>query len=335
MPDSFWWAAFLGFVSILLVLDLGVFHRKAHAVSVREALIWSAVWISLALIFNAGIYFGWIGGYSPELRQRAAFEFLTGYLVEKSLSVDNVFVFALIFTYFHIPAKYQHRILFWGIIGALIMRGILIFAGIALIQRFHAIIYVFGAIVIYSGIKMWSSGTPKVDPEHNRILRLVRRFFPLTEQLEGQKFFVRGSNGVAMTPLFAVLVFIEWSDVVFAVDSIPAILAISQDPFVVFTSNVMAMLGLRSLYFALAGILQKFHFLHYGLSALLVFIGLKMVLSDLIKVPIVASLSVIALILVVSVVASILFPRRIESGEVTGKDESASNVEEAESRHSN
>lgn len=316
MPDTFWWCAFLGFVFVLLALDLGVFHRKAHEVSVREALIWSAIWITLALLFNVGIYFGWVGGYAPDLRHRAAFEFLTGYLVEKSLSVDNVFVFALIFTYFRIPGKYQHRILFWGIIGALIMRAILIFAGIALIQRFHAIIYVFGAIVIFSGIKMWTSGTPKVDPEHNRVLRLVRRFFPMTPNLEGQKFFVRTDAGWAITPLFAVLVFIEWSDVVFAVDSIPAILAISQDPFVVFTSNVMAMLGLRSLYFALAGIIQRFHLLHYGLSALLVFIGLKMVLSDFIKVPILLSLGVIALILVVSVVASMIFPKEPEPEEV-------------------
>ncbi|HET6410258.1 MAG TPA: TerC family protein [Chthoniobacteraceae bacterium] len=312
MPEPIWWAAFLGFVFVLLALDLGVFHRKAHEVHVREALIWSSVWISLALTFNAGIYFGWIGGYAPELRSSAAAEFLTGYLVEKSLSVDNVFVFALIFTYFHIPAKFQHRILFWGIIGALIMRAIMIFAGIALIQRFHAIIYVFGAIVIFSGIKMWASGTPKVDPEHNRVLRLVRRFFPMTPNLEGQKFFVRTDAGLSITPLFAVLVFIEWSDVVFAVDSIPAILAISQDPFVVFTSNVMAMLGLRSLYFALAGIMQKFHLLHYGLSALLIFIGLKMVLSDVIKVPIAVSLSVIALILIVSVTASMMFPKAAE-----------------------
>ena len=310
MPDLVWWLAFLGFVFVLLGLDLGVFHRRAHEVSVREALTWSAIWISLALAFNAGIYAGWIGGYAPELRERAAFEFFTGYIVEKSLSVDNVFVFALIFGYFHIPGKYQHRILFWGIIGALLMRAILIFAGIALIQRFHPIIYFFGAIVIFSGIKMWSSGTPKVDPEHNPVLKLVRRLFPLTEQLDGQKFFVRRESGLAMTPLFAVLVFIEWSDVVFAVDSIPAILAISQDPFVVFTSNVMAMLGLRSLYFALAGILDRFHLLHYGLSALLVFIGLKMVLSDLIKIPVPVSLLVIGLILVISVVASMLFPKR-------------------------
>jgi tellurite resistance protein TerC len=332
MPDAFWWCAFLGFVFVLLALDLGVFHRKAHEVSVREALIWSAIWITLALVFNTGIYFGWIGGYAPELRERAAFEYLTGYLVEKSLSVDNVFVFALIFTYFHIPAKYQHRILFWGIIGALILRAILIFAGIALIRQFHPVIYLFGAIVIFSGIKMWASGTPKVDPEHNRVLKLVRRFFPLTEQLNGQKFFVREADGIAMTPLFAVLVFIEWSDVVFAVDSIPAILAISQDPFVVFTSNVMAILGLRSLYFALSGIMQRFHLLHYGLSALLVFIGLKMVLSDIIKVPIVLSLSVIAFILVVSVVASIVFPKRPEPEEIVDTVNAEAVTEE---RHSN
>jgi tellurite resistance protein TerC len=332
MPDAFWWCAFLGFVFMLLGLDLGVFHRKAHEVSVREALTWSAIWITLALGFNAGIYFGWIGGYAPELRERAAFEFLTGYLVEKSLSVDNVFVFALIFTYFHIPAKYQHRILFWGIIGALILRAILIFAGIALIRQFHPIIYLFGGIVIFSGIKMWASGTPKVDPEHNRVLKLVRRFFPLTKQLNGQKFFVRESGGIAMTPLFAVLVFIEWSDVVFAVDSIPAILAISQDPFVVFTSNVMAILGLRSLYFALSGILQRFHLLHYGLSALLVFIGLKMVLSDFIKVPIVLSLSVIAFILVVSVLASVVFPKREGRGHNVDSEKAEAVPRE---RHSN
>jgi len=310
MPDPIWWAAFIGFIFVLLALDLGVFHRHAHEVRMREALMWSGIWITLSLLFNVGIYEGWIGGYAPELRSKAALEFLTGYLIEKSLSVDNVFVFALLFRYFAVPAALQHRVLFWGILGALIMRAILIFAGIALLKNFHWVIYVFGGVLIVSGIRMWSAQHDEMDPSTNPVLKLIRRTFPVTPALDGQRFFSRIDGRFAVTPLFVVLLFIEWSDVVFAVDSIPAILAITDDAFIVFTSNILALLGLRALYFALAGIMQKFHLLHYGLSALLVFIGLKMILVDFYKVPIPISLGVIAGILLISIVASLLFPPR-------------------------
>jgi tellurite resistance protein TerC len=310
MPDLTWWAAFVGLVLFMLALDLGVFHRKAHAVSMREALTWSAVWIGLALVFNAGIWLGWIGGYAPQLREQAALEFLTGYLVEKSLSVDNVFVFALLFTYFRIPAMYQHRVLFWGILGALVMRAILIFAGLALLKSFHWVIYVFGALLVASGVKMWMIHGQQPDLAKNPVLRWLKSTLPVTDELHGQKFFVRHAGRLMVTPLFVVLVFVEWSDLVFAIDSIPAILAVTDDPFIVFTSNILALLGLRSLYFALAGIMQKFHLLHYGLSALLVFIGAKMLLVDVYKIPVPVSLGVVLAILTVSVIASLLFPAR-------------------------
>jgi tellurite resistance protein TerC len=317
MQDPIWWAAFLGLIFAVLAIDLGLFHRKAHSVGMREALTWCAVWISLALCFNLGIYLGWIGDYAPEARRQASLEFLTGYLVEWSLSVDNVFVFALLFSYFRVPDQYQHRILFWGILGALIMRGILIFAGIALINTFGWIIYVFGAILIFSGIKMWLAKDQQFDPGKNPALKLIRRMFPVTQELHGQRFFVKAPIGPggrtiwAATPLFVVLVFVEWSDVVFAVDSIPAILAITRDPFIVLTSNMMALLGLRSLYFALAGVMRMFHLLHYGLSLLLVFIGVKMLLAHTaFKIPTLVSLGVVAGILVLSVVASLVFPPR-------------------------
>jgi tellurite resistance protein TerC len=319
MRDPVWWAAFFGLIFAVLAIDLGLFHRKAHAVGMREALTWCAVWISLALCFNAGIYLGWIGGYAEGARHQAGLEFLTGYLVEWSLSVDNVFVFALLFSYFQVPDQYQHRILFWGILGALIMRGILIFAGIALINSFEWVIYIFGGILIFSGIKMWLAKGQQFDPGKNPVLKLIRRMFPVTRELHGQRFFVKAPLGGggrmiwAATPLFVVLVFVEWSDVVFAVDSIPAILAITRDPFIVLTSNMMALLGLRSLYFALAGVMRMFHLLHYGLSLLLVFIGTKMLLAHTaFKIPTVASLAVVAGILVLSVVASLIFPPRPE-----------------------
>lgn len=309
-PETTWWVAFIVFVLAMLAIDLGVFHRHAHEVKMREALGWSSVWISIALVFNAGIYFGWVGTYAPPERSQAALEFLTGYLIEYSLSVDNVFVFALLFKYFHVPAIHQHRVLFWGILGALLMRAALIFAGIALIRNFHFIIYVFGGILIISGIKMWKSEEVKVEPEKNPIIKLVRRMFPVAHGDHGQRFFVRQAGALAVTPLFIVLVFVEWSDVVFAVDSIPAILAVTEDPFIVFTSNVMAMLGLRSLYFAVAQIMQKFHLLHYGLSVLLVFIGTKMIAAEWYKLPTAISLGVIATILATSVVASLVWPKR-------------------------
>lgn len=304
-PELTWWVLFNVFVLAMLALDLGVFHRKAHVVGVREALTWSAVWISLALLFNLGLWMGWVGPYTEAMRDRAALEFLTGYLIEKSLSVDNVFVFALLFGYFHISPKYQHRVLFYGILGALVMRAILIFAGVALLERFHWLVYVFGALLIVSGIKMWLAHGQQLDPEKNPVLKLIRRVLPVTPEHHGERFFVREAGRWAVTPLFVVLLFVEWSDLIFAVDSIPAILAVTQDPFIVYTSNVMAILGLRSLYFALAGIMERFHLLHFGLSAILVFVGAKMLLVDVYKVPILVSLGIVAGLLLVSVVASL------------------------------
>jgi tellurite resistance protein TerC len=290
-------------------------------VKMREALTWSAVWITLALTFNLGLYLGWWGGYPPEVRGDVGLQFLTGYLIEKSLSVDNVFVFALLFRYFHVQPEYQHRILFWGILGALVMRAILIFAGVALMHRFEWIVYVFGAVLIFSGIKMWRTHDTKIEPEKNPVLKLVRRIFPVTKENHGQKFFVRQGGKLAVTPFFVVLVFVEWSDLVFAMDSIPAILALTDDAFIVYTSNVFAILGLRALYFALAGILERFHLLHYGLSAILIFVGIKMLAAEFVHIPILISLAVIATILVLSVVLSLLRPRKPDSPEVAAAEE--------------
>lgn len=312
-----WWILFNGFVLLMLALDLGVFHRKAHEVRVREAVLWSVVWISLALLFNLGLHMGWIGGYPEEVRSTKSLEFFTAYLVEKSLSVDNLFVFALLFSWFHIPAKLQHRVLFWGILGALVLRAIMIFAGVALISNFHWIIYIFGAVLIVSGIKMWFSKDQKIEPEKNPALKLVRRLMPVTHELHGSHFFVRIAGVLTATPLFVTLVFVEWSDLVFAVDSIPAVLAITDDTFIVYTSNVMAILGLRSLYFALAGVMGRFHLLHYGLSLILVFVGTKMTIMDFYKVPTLVSLGVIATILVVSVIASLWIPKKEKAVGVT------------------
>jgi tellurite resistance protein TerC len=296
------WIAFSIFVLAMLALDLGVFHRKAHEVKIKEALIWSAVWIGLALLFNLGIYF-WRG-------EVAALEFLTGYLLEKSLSVDNVFVFLLIFSYFRVPVLCQHKVLFWGILGALIMRAVFIAAGITLIQQFHWVIYVFGAFLIFTGIKMALQKDKEIHPEKNPVIKIFRRLMPVTKDYEESKFFVRKAGRLHATPLFVALLVVETTDVIFAVDSIPAILAITHDPFIVFTSNVFAILGLRALYFALAGIMQMFHHLHYGLSAILVFVGLKMLLADIYKFPIEIALGVVAGILLLSVIASVVRPGR-------------------------
>ncbi|QIF02678.1 TerC family protein [Roseimicrobium sp. ORNL1] len=318
-----WWIVFNVFVLLILALDLGVFHRKAHEVKTKEALVWTGVWVTLALIFCLLIYLGVVGGYDPVHRGEAALTFLTGYLVEQSLSVDNIFVIALIFKYFRIPAMYQHRVLFWGILGALVMRAIMIVAGVALINQFHWIIYLFGGILIYSAIKMWRSEEQHLEIEHNPVLKLVRKFFPVSPSLEGQNFFTRLPTGVkAATPLFVVLVFVEWTDLVFAVDSIPAILAISKDTFIVYTSNVMAILGLRSMYFALSGILHKFHLLHYGLAIILGFVGTKMVLADVIKIDTRISLAVIFAVLATSVIASLKWPKK----EVEVPEEKADDV---------
>ena len=281
---------------MMLALDLGVFHRNSHVVSTKEALTWTIVWVTLALIFN-GILYYWKG-------QQQALEFFTGYLVEKALSVDNIFVFIMIFSYFQVPAKYQHKVLFWGILGALVMRVIFIFAGVALIEKFHFTIYIFGAILIYTGYKMFNHNQAKIDPEKNPVIRFFRKIIPVTPQMHDDKFFVRINGQRFATPLFLVLILIETTDLIFAVDSIPAILAITQDQFIVYTSNVFAILGLRSLYFALAGIVHRFWLLTYGLAIVLLFVGTKMLLIDVYKIPIAWSLIFIAITITASVVLS-------------------------------
>ena len=299
MSDQIWyWILFNVFVLIMLALDLGVFHRHAHEVKMKEALTTSAIWIALAMLFNVAIYF-WMG-------EKKALEFLTGYIIEKSLSVDNIFVFIMVFSYFNVPSLHQHKILFWGIIGALIMRAIFIFAGVALITKFHWMIYVFGLFLIVTGIKMAFQKDKKIEPEKNPVIRLFRKLFPVTDSYDGSKFLTKINGKNFATPMMIVLIVIETTDLIFAVDSIPAILAITDDPFIVYTSNVFAILGLRALYFALAGIMQLFHYLAYGLSAVLVFVGAKMMLVDVYKIPIQISLLVIVLILTTAVVASIM-----------------------------
>jgi len=297
--DVYVWIGFIAFIILLLTVDLGIFHRKSHEVKIKEALLWSAVWISLALIFNYGIY--------VFLGEEKALEFLTGYLIEKSLSVDNLFVFIMLFTFFDVQPKYQHKVLFWGILGALILRAIFIFSGVALISKFHWIIYIFGAFLVFTGIKMLFHKDEGIVPDRNPLVRLFKKFFPVSEQIYGSKFFVKLNSKTVATPLFIVLLVVEFTDLIFAVDSIPAILAISNDTFIIFTSNVFAILGLRALYFALAGITKYFHYLKYGLSAILVFVGIKMLIVGYYKIPIVFSLLTILGILLLSVLASVMF----------------------------
>ena len=286
MDVTLWfWVAFNAFVLVMLAVDLGVFHRHAHEVSVREAGIWSAVWVALALLFNAGLYAVW--GAEPAL------QFLTGYLIEKSLSVDNVFVFVMLFSFFAVPAKYQHRVLFWGVLGALVMRGLFIAGGAMMLERFHWMIYVFGAILLLTGIKM-ARRVDGYDPSTNPVLKLARRLIPLTDEYHGQRFWVREGGRWVATPLFLVLLLVEASDLLFAIDSIPAIFAVTREPFLVYTANVFAILGLRAMYFLLAGIVHRFVYLKYGLAAVLVFVGAKMMLVDVYTVPVPASLLVIA-----------------------------------------
>jgi tellurite resistance protein TerC len=307
MPEtSLWlWVGFNLFILAMLALDLGVFHRKSHEVSMREATVWSLVWVSLALIFNGALWY--FKGADPAL------QFFTGYLIEKSLSIDNIFVFALLFGYFSVPAAYQHRVLFWGILGALVMRAAFIFAGSALLAQFHWVIYIFGAFLIITGLKMALFRNSEMHPENNPVLKLVRRLVPVTKDYVKDHLFVKQAGRWAATPLFLVLVLIETTDLVFAVDSIPAIFAVTRDPFLVYTSNVFAILGLRSLYFLLAGVMGKFHYLKLGLSAVLVFVGVKMTIVELYKIPSFISLGVIALILTVAVVASLLRARKEEA----------------------
>jgi tellurite resistance protein TerC len=318
MTTELWvWAGFGAFVIGMLVLDLGVFHRKTHEVGLKEALSWTGLWVSLALLFGAGVW-RWQG-------TDRGLEFLTGYVIELSLSVDNLFVFLLIFAYFKVPAAYQHKVLFWGIVGALIMRLIFIGAGIALIQQFHWIIYVFGAILVISGIKLALDKDKEIHPEKNPVLRLFRAIVPVAPNFVGAHLTTRINGRLVATPLLVVLIAIETADLVFAVDSVPAVLAITTDPFIVYTSNVFAVLGLRSMFFALAGVMKLFSYLHYGLSAVLVFVGVKMVISDFYKIPTVASLLIVTGILALSVVASLwrpMQPRKLDVVEKqTGKPE--------------
>jgi tellurite resistance protein TerC len=294
------WTLFNLFVLGMLAIDLGIFHRKSHEVTVREALTWTCVWITLAMFFNLFVYY--------YFDQEKALEFFTGYLIEKSLSVDNIFVIILIFSYFKVPSAYQHKVLFWGILGALVMRVIFILTGIELIHRFHWLIYIFGGFLVYTGIRMLTSGDLKIDPEKNPLVKLARRIMPITSSFEGDRFFIKQDGKTWATPLFLVVILIEATDLIFAVDSIPAILAISDDSFIVYTSNVFAILGLRSLYFALAGIEKYFVYLKYGLSAILVFVGVKMCIADLFKIPIEVSLIVIGFTLMIAMVSSRLFP---------------------------
>lgn len=301
--EIYFWIGFVVFLALMLAIDLGIFHRKSHTVTFKESLGWTLVWIMLAMMFAAIVYF-WKGS-------EKAIEFITGYVIELSLSVDNLFIFILVFSYFHVPQQYQHKILFWGILGALVMRVIFIFAGVALISKFHWIIYIFGAIIIISGIKMLFQKDKKIEPEKNPLIRFVKKMIPVTHEYHGDSFFIKLKNGAwAATPLFIVLVFIEITDLIFAIDSIPAILAITTDTFIVFTSNAFAILGLRSLYFALAGMLNLFRFLHIGLSLVLIFIGLKMVLSDIYKVPIEYALLIVLSILLTSISASLILKKK-------------------------
>jgi tellurite resistance protein TerC len=295
------WILFNAFVILMLALDLGVFHRKTHEVSLKEALTWTFVWVFLAMVFNAIIYY-WKG-------RQQALEFFTGYLVEKALSVDNIFVFIMIFTYFQIPSRYQHKVLFWGILCALLMRVIFIFAGVALIEKFHFTIYIFGALLIYTGYKMFNHNNVKIEPDKNPLIRFLKKFMPVTSNLQEDNFFTRLDGKRYATPLFLVLILIETTDLIFAVDSIPAILAITQDQFIVYTSNVFAILGLRSLYFALAGVVHRFWLLSFGLAVVLVFVGIKMLLIDLYKIPIEWSLIFIATIITGSIVLSLKIKR--------------------------
>ena len=329
MDYSIWaWVGFGIFILLMLSLDLGLLNRKAHTITYREATIWSAIWITLALIFAGGVFW--------RLGNQRGLEFFTGYLIELSLSVDNLFVFLLIFAYFKVPAKYQHRVLFWGVMGALVMRMTMIFLGTALIQRFHWIIYVFGAFLVFTGIRMFKEDEGEIHPEHNPVVRLVTRYIPITRHYEGEKFFTQVNGRRTGTLLLLVLVIVEVTDLVFAVDSIPAILAITDSTFILYTSNVFAILGLRSLYFLLAGVVEKFHYLRIGLAIVLTFIGIKMLLPLVADgmvllftsigqptlvplahrighIPIEISLGVVAVVLSASVAASLIWPKAAET----------------------
>jgi tellurite resistance protein TerC len=309
LPDYVSWILFATVVGGLLFVDLFVFHRDAHAVRMKEAGIWVTIWVSLGLAFGAWIFL--------TRGSTSGAEYLAGYLIEYSLSMDNVFVFAVLFAYFGVPAQYQHRLLFWGVLGAIVFRAIFILAGTALLDAFHFVIYLFGALLLFTAWRMVTAGTDHVDPGKNPVLRLLRRVIPVTNDFHGQRFFTRIGGRLTATPLFAALIVIETSDIMFAIDSVPAILAITQDTFIVFTSNAFAIMGLRSLYFLLAGLIERFEYLKYGLAALLAFAGLKMLLSDVVHIDVWVSLGIILTILVVSVVVSLLATRDREVPDET------------------
>jgi tellurite resistance protein TerC len=299
----YFWILFNIFVLGMLALDLRVFNRRGHVIRFREALRWSAMYVGLAAAFAVGLYF-WLG-------HQAALEFVTGYVLEVSLSVDNLFVFLVIFNYFAVPEDQQHRVLFWGVVGALIMRGIFIGTGVGLLSRVHWVLYIFGGLLIISGIRFLVLGEHKVDPRKNPVVRALRRLIPVTSDYQGGKFFVRKpqqNSRLYATPLLLVLVVIETTDIVFSVDSIPAILAITLNAFIVYTSNVLAILGLRSMYFAVSGLMKVFRFLHYGLALVLILVGLKMLVADYFRVPTAATLGVVAGVLLISILASVAFP---------------------------
>lgn len=296
------WIAFAVIMTVMFVLDLFVFNRKSHEIKFREALTWTVVWIGLAMLFNAGVWY--------VLGSAKALEFFTGYVIEESLSVDNLFVFIMIFSYFKVPRALQPKILKWGIIGALVMRGIFIMVGIGLIERFHWMVYVFGVILIYTGFKMAFGGDEEVHPENNPMVRLVRRFVPITKRARGDRFFIKRRGIWAATPLFLTLVVVESSDVIFAVDSIPAVLAVTHDPFIVYSSNIFAIMGLRSLYYLLAHVMEMFTHLKLGVSVILAFVGAKMLLSNVVEIPLVLSLGVIIGALTISILTSVLLTKK-------------------------
>ena len=326
----FLWLGFIAFVFFMLALDLGVFHRRAHQVNVREAAIWTVVWVATALLFNAGVYWmyehNWLGinttaGVALTGRE-AALQFFTGYVIEKSLSLDNIFVFAVIFTFFGVPTTSQHRVLYWGILGALIMRGAMIAAGTALIQRFDWIIYVFGGLLLVTAIRMLFLREERMDPDRNLLVRLARRCYPVSSGFDGQRFFTRVDGRRAITPLLLVLLVIESSDVLFAVDSVPAVFAVTRDPFLVFTSNVFAILGLRAMYFVLAGALRLFRYLKTSLVFVLLYVAVKMLISQHVHIPVLYSLSAICAILGMGFAASLIANARERRGSMFGEHDS-------------
>jgi tellurite resistance protein TerC len=316
--DNVWlWVGFNLFVVAMLALDLLVFHKEAHEVRAREAVAWSIVWVTLAILFGAGVY-TWMG-------REAGLEYFAGYVIEKALSVDNIFVFVLIFGLFKVPPQYQHRVLFWGILSALLMRGAMIAAGTYLIQHFHWVTYVFGAFLAFTGIRMATNASPHIDPDTHIVTRLVRRLVPVTPDYVGQKFFVRqnvdGVLKLAATPLFVVLALVETTDIIFAVDSIPAVFAVTDKPFIVYSSNVFAILGLRALYFLLADVIDRFHYLKVGLSVVLVFVGVKMLMAQVYKVPIGVSLAVIVIVLAAATIVSMMWPKPSPGADTAREEE--------------